>query len=492
MSSLKKLAGQTAIYGLSSIIGRFLNYLLVPIYVSQFDPAAFGVVTEFYAYVGFLIVVLTYGMETALFRFINKDPNPEKVYSTALISMISSSAVFMVLAIVFSQSIATAMRYPEHADYIVWFALILGFDAISALPFAKLRAEGKATAFATIKLINIGANIGLNLFFVLVCKEAFDHQTGSVFASLYNPNIGVAYQFVCNLAASTLTLVLLLPWIRGIANGFDAALWKKMLNYGWPLIAVGLAGIVNETLDRALLKYLLPYDNETNMWNLGVYGANYKLAMLMSLGIQAFRYAAEPFFFEHAKEGEGGKQIYARVLNYFVGFGALAFLVISLYINLFKYFIPNKEYWSGLNVVPILLMANLFLGVYINLSIWYKLTDRTKLGALVSLAGAAITIVLNVIWIPTIGYVGSAWATLIVYVFMSVASYVLGRKYFPVPYQVGKVLLMIGLALLLFWVDQNFVAAGGALAYGLKAVLLLVFVGGWYGLEKWPVGKVRA
>lgn len=479
MNPLKKLAGQTAVYGLSSIVGRFLNYLLVPLYTSQFAPEAYGVVTEFYAYVAFLIVLLTYGMETALFRFITREPNKDKVFSTSLISLLSSSAVFVIVAILLSSPIATAMQYPAHPEYISWFALILALDAVTALPFAKLRIENKASNFAIVKLSNIAINIGLNVFFLYFCKTAYEAAGTGFLAQCYDPNIGIGYIFLSNLAASGITLLMLTPSFKAIKAGFDSELWKRMMRYAMPLVVVGFAGIINETLDRALLKYLLPGTEEENLYQLGVYGACYKLAMLMSLFIQAFRYAAEPFFFSQADD-KNSRKLYATVLNYFVIAGALIFLVIGLYIDLFKYFIPNKEYWVGLHVVPILLLANLFLGVYVNLSMWYKLTDKTNIGAAVSIAGAVITIVLNVWLIPIYGYVGSAWATLATYVFLSVASWWLGRKYFPVPYHLGRFVVYILLAILVFRLDINYDENWMLHPYAFKAVLImfyLLFVG---------------
>lgn len=451
---MKKLAGETAIYGLSSIVGRFLNYLLVPLYVSQFDPGVYGVVTELYAWVGFLIVALTYGMETAFFRFFNKEKDNPKVYSTALSSIVFSSFIFMGVFLFLAQPIADAMQYSGNVEYIMWFTLILSFDAITAIPFAKLRADHKPTYFAVVKLVNIGLNIGINLFFVYYCKEAHDNHTGTWAASLYDPSIGVGYVFIANLVASGVTLLMLLPQMRQITNGFDSNLWKRMLAYSWPLILVGMAGIINEMLDRTLLKYLLPGTTDENLYQLGIYGACYKLAMLMSLFIQAFRYASEPFFFAQADQA-GSKQLYAKVLNYFTIFGCGVFLVITLFIDFFKYFIPNEEYHIGLHVVPILLMANLFLGLYVNLSIWYKLTDKTKLGAWVAAAGAAVTIALNVAFIPTYGYTASAWATLASYATLTLLSYWLGRKYYPVPYQLRKVLFYIVLALGVYWLGTS-------------------------------------
>lgn len=486
VNPLKKLAGQTAVYGLSSIVGRLINYLLVPLYTAEavgFPPDQYGVITEFYAYVAFLIVILTYGMETALFRFFNKESNKEQVYSTTLISLLASSLIFIVAASLFASPIASAMGYPDQSYFVSWFALILGMDAIAAIPFARLRLKGQAKAFAAIKLINIGINVSLNLFLILGCKQAYEAGADNFMARLYDPEIGVGYVFLINLVASGATLLLLLPAMRGIGAGFNGELWKRMFRYALPLVAVGFAGIINETFDRALLKYLLPYDEKTNLWHLGVYGANYKLAMLMTMVIQAFRYAAEPFFFSRAENKES-KALFARILDFFVIGGLLIFLVISLYIDLFKYFIPNQEYWSGLHIVPILLLANLFFGIYINLSMWYKLSDKTGLGALVSIAAAGLTIGLNVWWIPVFGYTGSAWATLIVYVFLTVASWLLGRKYYPIPYQVGKIVSYMAMAVLLFRLSSNYSETWLIPAFLFKAAIILLFIGFVVAVER--------
>lgn len=472
MNPLKKLAGQTALYGVSSILGRSLNYLLIPLYTSQFLPEAFGVYTELYAYVGFLVVLLTYGMETALFRFANKEPENKQVYSSALASLMVSSLAFAAVFTLEAGPIATAMQYPNHPEYIQWFAWILALDALSALPFAKLRLQNKALHFAVVRLINIGINIGLNLLFLYFAKPAFDAGDTGWLASCYNPAIGVGYIFIANLLASAVTFVLLLPQFKELGNGFNTETWKRMLSYGLPLVVVGFAGIINETLDRALMKYLLPFDHDTNMYELGVYGANYKLAMLMTIFIQAYRYAAEPFFFSQAKE-QDSKPLFAKLLNYFAVAGAFIFLLVTLFIDVFKWFIRNPEFHEGLNVVPILLMANLFFGLYISLSIWYKLSDKTGLGGWVALSAAGLTIALNVWWIPIYGYTGSAWATLIVYVYLALVSLILGNKYYPVPYQVGRIAMYIALAAAIFFLDHYFTASIPAHPYLIKGGYIL-------------------
>ncbi len=448
MSIFKKLASQTAIYGLSSIFGRFLNYLLVPLYTYYFSAAQYGVVSEFYAYAGFFSVFLLFGFETGYFRFRNKQqPEKDVVYSTALIFILLINSFFFLLLLALNQPLANALHYAQHPEYLRWFSLILILDAVSAIPFARLRAENKALRFAGIKVLEILATIALSLFFIVYCPTAQSSQTWVNF--IYDPAIGVGYIFIANLLASTVKFSLLASQFKGLRWGFDFALFKQMLRYCLPMVVIGFAGIINEMLDRALLKYLLPYDNHTNMQMLGIYGACYKLSILMTLFIQAFRYAAEPFFFAYADKNDA-RPIYAQVLKFFVIFCVFIFLLVMLYLDFFKYFI-GAEFRAGLSVVPILLLANLCLGVYVNLSIWYKLTDRTLMGAWVSLAGATLTVVLNWLWIPLYGYEGSAWATLACYASMAIVSYGLGQIYYPVAYQVGRVLAYISLGIGLYF-----------------------------------------
>ncbi len=480
MNPLKKLLGQTAIYGLSSIVGRVLNFLLVPLYTdpSIFSKSEYGVVTDLYALVAFFIIILTYGMETAFFRFLDtkKVQNQARLYSTSLISILSTSTLFLLIIIVFQQYLADIMKYPTHPEYILWFAWILVLDAVAAIPFANLRAQGKAVKFATLKFINIGVNIGLNLFFILLLPYIIKHDLAfaETAKSIYNPNIGVGYIFIANLIASAVVLVLLMPSIIKINWVFDKVLWKKLVLYGLPLLIAGLAGVANETLDRQLLKYMLPDD--TWQSTLGVYGANYKLAVFMTLFIQAFRFGAEPFFFANAKE-KNAKQMYALVMKYFVLFVSFIFLALIAYLDIVKGFI-GSSYHEGLKIVPILLLANLCLGIYYNLSIWFKLTDKTRYGAYLSGGGAVITIVMNVLLIPKIGYMGSAWATLGAYGFMMVAAYYTGQKHYPIKYPIRTISVYLFTALALasisFWISRGNILVNTALI--IIFVLLTLFI----------------
>ena len=449
MSPLKRLASQTAIYGASSVVGRFLNYLLVPLFTYTFAPAEYGVVAELYAYMGFLAVLLTFGLETGYFRFrADGGWTPALVYATVLRVLVLGNTAFFLALFVWRQPIADLLRYAEHPEYVWWVAAILALDSIGAVAFARLRAENRAWRFALVKIIEIAANIGLNLFFILVCRQAFAEDPDSLLGGLWNPAIGIGYVFLANLAASGLKLVLLTPELRGALSGFDLTLFRRLMRYSLPMVIIGLAGIINEMLDRAALKYLLPGDDAANLAQLGIYSACYKLSILMTLFIQAFRYAGEPFFFAQAKQANA-QAIYAAVLNWFVIFCVFIFLLVTLYLDVFQHFI-GAAYREGLFVVPVLLLANLLLGIYINLSIWYKLTDRTLLGAWVTLAGSAVTVALLFWSVPRFGYAGAAWAHLACYMVMVGLSYALGRRYYPVPYDLKRVFGYIGFGLALY------------------------------------------
>lgn len=452
MSLIKKLAGETALYGMSSIIGRFLNVMLMPLYTRTLPPGEYGVVTDLYALSAFLMIIYSYRMESAFFRFGTPKEDRNATFSTGLISLLLSTALITALVFVFAQPLATAAKYDAHPEYIRWFALMLAFDCLSELPFARLRLEQRPIRFVSIKLVNIGTNIFLNLFWLVFCPWAARHGMDWVHW-FWVPGLGVSYIFLSNVVASLITLLLLLPEFRVIKLPFDKALWTKMMSYSWPLIIVGFAGIINEMLSRTMMKYLLTGTYEENMAQLGIFGANYKLAMLITLFTQAYRYAAEPFFFRHAADKDA-MRTQSEVTKWFTIAAAIGMLGILLFLDIVKYFL-GKDFHSGVGVVPILLMANLLLGVYYNFSVWFRLRDRTGLGAWISLAGAVITIILNIIWIPAFGYVGAAWVTLICYLFMSWATWQTGRKHYPVPYQLGRMLWYtasaVGLWLLCEW-----------------------------------------
>ena len=486
---LKKLAGQTAIYGLTSIVGRLLNWFLVPVYlgIANFTTDQYGIVTEMYSYVAFLVVFLTYGMETAFFRYSTlKEHDAKKVYSTIIFSLFTTSFLFITIAFLFDQPIANWLKYPNNTEFVTWFAIIVGLDAISSIPMAKLRADNRPIKFAIINFANIGVNIGLNLFFLAYCLPKHTAgETNWLIETFYNPEIGVGYVFIANLIASIVKFVLLLPDMLKARYGFEFSLLKKMFVYALPLLIFGLAGIVNETIDRIMLKRML-FDvlgEKETLSQLGIYGACYKVSIIITLFIQAFRYAAEPFFFAQEKE-KNAKDTYAKVMTYFVIVCATIFLGVMLFIDVVKYFIPNEAFWVGLQVVPILLFANISLGIYYNQSIWYKLSGKTKFGAYIGIFGAAITILLNYIWIPVYGYMGSAWATLICYVSMMLLSFILSRKHYPIKYNLPKVFLYLGLAFGLYFVSTYFNFDSSIIKYSIHSLIIIGFVGIIYILER--------
>ena len=486
MNPLKKLAGQTAIYGLSSIVGRLLNYLLVPLYTRYFSTAEYGEVTTLYAYVAFLVVILTYGMETAFFRFSQNEQDKKSVYSTSLISLLISSAIFIILMFMNADSIANALNFDGHPEYIQWFALIVGLDAVSSISFAKLREQSKAARFALIRLLNIFINIGLNLFFIIYCPYAIKNNLPSAdfVQSIYSQSIGIGYIFIANLVASIVTILLLLPEMLSASWQFNTQLWKKMMVFALPLMVAGLAGITNETIDRILLSHLLPSSIAAS--EVGIYGAYYKLSIIMTLFIQTFRFAAEPFFFAQEKE-RNAKKVYADMMKYFIIITATIFLGVMIYYDLVQQFIGEEFHDArGLIIVPVLLLANLFLGIYYNLAVWFKLTEKTKFGAYLAIFGAVITLALNFALIPVLGFEGSAWATLVCYFTMAVVSYFLGRKHYPIPYDLKRIGAYLSLMLLLFRLS-GYVDLG----MWVNTFYLLVFVGVTFALER-PKKRVNS
>jgi O-antigen/teichoic acid export membrane protein len=475
-SLVKKLAQQTVIYGLSSIVGRFLNYLLVPLHTRIFLPAEYGVVTEFYAYVAFLNILFTYGMETAFFRFSTRSENKAGVYHTSLTSLLFTSILFSSALILFAKPIATALGHADHHHYVTWFALILALDTLVAIPFARLRQENRPMRFAFFKLLNIGVNVGFNLLFLLLIPWILSHQHNAelhlFLRHWYSEELGVGYVFLSNLIASAVTFVALSFFFRELKLKIDFTLWKQMLWYALPLILVGLAGMVDEKLSVILLKYRLPVSPQEAQHAIGIFGACYKLSILMTLFIQAYRMAAEPFFFNESTKANP-QLTYARMMNYFSIFCCFIFLSVSLFLDVFAAVFLSEKYFEGLRIVPVLLLANFFLGVYYNLTIWYKLTDKTNLGAIVAVYGAVITFLLNWWLIPVFGYMGSAAVTLICYSSMTVISYFLGQKYYPVPYNVGRFFFYLfvagGLVALAYWLKPQ----AGVVAYYFSAVLLM-------------------
>lgn len=455
MSDVKKLAGQTFVYGIPTILGRFLNYFLVPLHTYNIGAQEYGQVSELYAYAALMQVLLTYGMETAFFRY-SQDYDKKIVFNTALLSLMLSTGIFLLITFSFLSPICSAMEYSGHPSYISLFLIILSLDALRAIPYDWLRRENRAARFALVKSIDIFTNIIFNVIFIVVCpylkKHGFEDSL-----SWFNENDLVVYIFISNLIASIASFIMLIPQFRLFRLHFDSALLRKMLAYGFPVMIGGLAGMVNETFDRVALRRLvrIPENittiadaNAYKIAQIGIYGACYKLATLVSLFIQAFKFAAEPFFFSKMKQ-QDAKKSYASVMSAFVIFLCIVFLGVTGYLDIFQYFM-GRDYRQGLAVVPILLLANIFLGIYYNLSIWYKVTDKTKWGAYISIFGAIITLVGNFLLVPLISYVGAAITTLVCYFSISALCYLIGQKYYPIAYDVKRLCFYIIFALILY------------------------------------------
>lgn len=491
--SIKKLAGQTVIYGLGTIVPRFLNYLVTPILTYIFSAAEFGINSELFAYISFLNVVFTFGMETTFFNFNARHENEDNVFSTAFIMLLVSSCVWGIPLLACSRPIASALTTPNAfylPAFIAWCVLIIVTDTMMAIPFARLRSRNKALQFSLFKLFNVAVNFGFTLFFVVFCRKAYMNHADDFMARMYNPEVGIGYVFFGNLIANLLTLVLLAPQIRLVNWKPDWKLARQMLSYAWPLLILGLAGMVNETLDRIILKKLIADKSEAQIAQ-GIYGACYKVAILMTIFIQAFRFASEPFFFGKSKEKDS-KQTYALVMKYFIIFCLFLFLATVFNLHWIKYLV-GAEFRPGLKVVPILLLANLCLGVVYNLSIWYKLSGKTGYGAIISVFGACVTIAINVIFVPQYSYMACAWATLAAYGSMMVLSYVLGQKFFPISYNVRAIFFYTLIALAFYFVPHLYATkASKTIVLIVNNTLVLLFVFLIYKMEIHTLKKVRA
>jgi O-antigen/teichoic acid export membrane protein len=459
--SIRKLAGETAIYGLSSILGRLLYFLLVPLYVRVFSPSEYGVVTDLFSFVGLMLIFYTYRFETAYFRYsTDKTLEAENVYKTALSSIFFSSLILSSVLFIFQKPIADLFQYPEYSYLIGICAAILAMDAIAEIPLSRLRLESRPLRFASIRLSGIALNIGSNLFFLLLCPWLMAHYSGDItfIRHIYNPEIGIGYIFISNGLASVLQLLMLTPYIKGNIKIPDKILLIKMLRYALPLILVGISFSINELLDRKIMIWLLPGSPDENKATLGAYGACYKLTMIMALFTQAFRYGAEPFFFKQKNE-QNATGIYANVAHFYAIFALHGCLFTLLFLDQIK-LILHPDYWIALGVIPILLLANLANGLYYNVSIWYRLTDKTLTGAWIAGIGAIITILLNIWWLPIYGFYGAAWATLICYGTMLILCFYLGKKYYPIPYRISGFLFYFFLATLTYglsaWINSQF------------------------------------
>ena len=483
---IKALAGQTVIYGMGTIVPRLLNYLLVPLYTRVFVAGVYGQITDLYAWIAFLLALLTYGMETTFFRYTQKE-NPDKVFNNIVSCIIFTTGIFMILYILLYKNFAHLIQYEHNTQYVLFLGIIVALDALTAVPFAKLRRLNKAKLFTLIKIANVSLNIGLNLFFLLVIPETALEISNKIFG----PQAGLLiWVLISNVLSSLLSLLLLLPQFKGFKFELDKSLIRPMLAYSIPILLISLVGMVNEVADKILIKYLTPIPDAETLANLditgeeyalsqlGIYGANFKLAVLMTIFIQMFRYASEPFFFGKAKD-RNAPELYAKVMTYFVIFCLLIFLGVMLYIDILKYFVGRggSDYHEGLIIVPIVLIANMFYGIVFNLSIWFKLTDRTFSGTIISIIGACITLLCLFVLVPHIGYLGAAIAHLGCYTTMMLVSYFWGQKVFPVPYQVGRIILYMIFAIGLFLLSIVFSEYSLIIRLIINTVLIIIYLG---------------
>ena len=474
MNPLKRLFKQTFIYGLATVLPRVLSFLLVPLYTSVMNPETYGEISVIFSWFAIFNVVLAYGMETAFFRFFNKYSDKENVISTSLISLLISSLMFFVISLIFKETFASLIDVQE--SLMLYIILILVLDALAIVPFAWLRAMERPLRYSIVKVTSVAMNLLLNIFFLTILPELAD-KGPSFWAEIYKENFQIEYVFIANVISSGIALL----WVCGIyfdsKYSFDERLLKQMLKYSLPIMVAGLAFTVNEVFDRILLDRLLPEDIAKA--EIGKYSACYKLAVFMTLFGTAFRLGVEPFFFSHANT-ENPKKAYAQITNYFVIMGSLIFLGVMVFIDpLKKLLVRDAAFWEALDVVPIILLASFCLGIYHNLSVWYKVTDRTRFGAYISSVGAIITLAINISLIPKIGYMASAWATLAAYGSMMILSYYFGKKYYPIPYNMRKIVFYLSVSLvfsiLSFYVFNRNLIAG--------SILLLLFLGLVYKME---------
>lgn len=482
MAEIRSLLRDTAVYGLSSIVGRFLNWCLVPMYTYCFAAGEYGVVTNLYAYVALVLIILTYGMETGFFRFANHEKwgDAGEVYTTALTALGCSSTIFIIAACWAAGPLSRVIDSPGHASYIWMMAVAVGVDAYTAIPFAYLRYRKRPVRFAVLKLVNIGINIGLNLFFILLCPLIWETHPGWI-GWFYSPSFGIGYIFLANMISSLVVLLLLYPELTAERYNFNWELLRQMLVYSFPLLLLGIAGVMNQTIDKILYPVLVT-DKGTAMTGLGIYGANYKIAIVMVMFIQAFRFAYEPFIFAQNKE-KGANGQYVAAMNWFVILALGIFLGVMFYLPVLKYFI-SPAYFAGLRVVPIIMLAELFFGIFFNLSVWYKITDRTIWGTWFSVGGLVVTVVLNVVLVPRYGYMGCAWAAFACYGGMMVASWVVGKVKHPIGYEVGRIGAYFGVAMGLWGVSWLLTTPYEWLNFGVRLGLLCVYFGSVVLIER--------
>ena len=477
MANLKTLFKDTALYGMSSIVGRFLNYLLVPLYTAKIAASSggYGVITNVYAYTALLLVILTFGMETTFFRFVNKEgANPMRTYSTVLIMVGSVALLFVALVLAFINPVSSFMGYSAHEEYVAVMAACVALDAFQCIPFAYLRYKHRPWKFVALKMLFIVLNITLNIVYFVVLPAMYSNPSTHGFAaSVYDPNVGVGYVFRLNLFCTAIITFFFWKELTGFRWVFDKFLFRKMLSYSWPILLLGITGILNQTADKILFPIVSP--GAEGHVQLGIYGAAAKIAMIMAMITQAFRYAYEPFVFGSAKE-KGSRDTYAKAMKYFIIFTLLAYLVVVGYLDVLKYII-GRDYWEGLKVVPVVMAAEIMMGVYFNLSFWYKLIDKTIYGAWFSGVGCVVLVLINVLLIPKYGYMACAWAGVAGYGTAMLLSYFVGQKKYPINYPLKSITVYICIAALftaiMLYTPQSLPKA---LRLGINTLLIILFV----------------
>jgi len=471
---MKKLAKETAMYGVSSILGKFLNWMMVPLYTYVLASSSeYGIVTNLYAWTALLLVMLTYGMETGFLRFANKNKEEAgKVYSTTLITVGTTSFIFAMICIIFSHPIANAMGYRNHSEFIALLGTVVAMDAFGCIPYVYLRFKNRPVRFVFLNLFAIAVNIFFNIFFLVICPW-LTVKAPNLINWFYDPNYGVGYVFIANIFSTAMVTIALLFDVFVVKFEFDKALLKQMLKYSLPLVVLGIAGIMNQTLDKILFPFLM--HGNIGKAELGIYGATSKIALVMTMFTQAFRYAYEPFIFAQKKDKDS-LNTYADAMKYYILIALFLFLGMVLYMDIFKYFIPNSSYWVGLKVVPIVMLSFIFQGIFFNLSLWYKLTDRTMYGAWFSILGTIIIVVLNIVLVPIYSYMGCAWAAFACFFVIMVVSYFYGQKYMPIKYDLKTIGLYTVVTLILYAASTFINTHHTALNVALKTILMIGYV----------------
>lgn len=463
----KKLFYQTATYGFSTVLVKLFPFIISPFISQRFGPSAIAPFVDFYSVAGIIIVLLTHGMETSFFRFAQKDISSRKLISTASLSVIGASLFFIIISLFFRQSLAIAFKTPDQVSFLVIMLIILGVDGICAMPFVILRKEGRSKKYTLVKTVNAVMNFLFVIFFIVL----FPKFSNGLFGFHYDQKFGIGYVFIANLIASIFSLTLLFGEFKKInIKEFDFNLWKEMLSYSWPIMLAGLSGVVNETMDRQFLKYLLP--SGENVIQMAIYGTVCKLVTFITLFRQAYLLGVEPFFFSHAKN-ENSAQTYSKLMTWFIIVNCVIFLGLCVNLNwISEQYIRNSSFYVGLPIVPIVLIAAVFLGIYLNLSIWYKLSDKTRFGAYISIIGAIVTISINYFFIPSYGYWASTWATFASYLIMMTISYFLGQKYYPIPYEIKTCITYICLGIAMSYI--SYYLLNGNIIYG--NILFLLYI----------------